>query len=98
MWRSPRSEELVRTRATDGLGKGPDSAAKSPYPGGYARGSMDWLTVRLIMRIADIVAAAAIAGRGQFFSRPSRARAELANEVRLGLGSLTGACAVPSTG
>lgn len=43
------------------------------------------------MRIADIVVAAAtIAGRRQFFSRPGLARAELANEVRLGQGSLTG--------
>ncbi len=48
---------------------------------------MNWLTVRLIMRIADIVVAATtIAGRRQFFSRPGLAPAELANEVRLGQG------------
>lgn len=48
---------------------------------------MNWLTVRLIMRTADIVVAATtIAGRRQFCSRPSLARAELANEVRLGQG------------
>jgi hypothetical protein len=50
------------------------------------------------MRIADIVmAVTTIAGRRQFFSRLSLARAELANEVRLGQGSLTGACSAPLT-
>ena len=58
---------------------------------------MEWLTVTQIMKIADIVmAAATIAGRRQLFSRPSLARAELASEVRLGQGSLIGACAAPS--
>jgi hypothetical protein len=63
---------------------------RAAIPGGYLRGSMSWLTVRLIMRIAGMAAAATIAGRGPFFPMPSRARVRLAKQLRLAPGSLTG--------
>jgi hypothetical protein len=51
------------------------------------------------MRIAHVVmAAAAMAGLGQFFWGPRRARAGLASEARPGGGSLTGTGAAASTG
>jgi hypothetical protein len=51
------------------------------------------------MRIAHVVVAAAtIAGRGQFFWGPGRARTRLAGKARLGGGSLPGAGVASSAG
>lgn len=79
------------TRALPGAVPGvPIRAQKPAIPGGYLRGTMSWRTVRLIMRIAETAAAATIAGRGPFFSMPSRTRARLARQLRLALSLLTG--------
>ena len=54
-----------------------------------ARDSMNWVTVRLIMRIVlGVAAAAAAAGLEQCSWKPGWARAGLAREARLGRGSL----------
>jgi hypothetical protein len=62
-----------------------------------ARDSIKWVTVRLIMRIAHgVAAAAAAAGLEQFSRRPGRARAGLARAARPGRGLLPGRAASPA--
>src|SRR5215468_2257539 len=67
------------------------SAAQVTIGGGQAHVSMNWVTVRRIMRIAHVVVAAAtMAWRGQFFWGPRRADAALASKARLARRSFTG--------
>jgi len=85
--------EVVRMCAADGpVPKLPVLPPQSSIAGGQAHGSMNWVTMRRIMRIAYVVVAAAtIAGRGLFFWGPSRAGALLPSAARLARESLTGA-------
>src|SRR5262245_25019426 len=89
--------EVTLCRARELLGPRPGvvGSAASGIAGQHqaacptARESMNWVTVRLIMRIAHGVAAAATAvGLKQFSWRPGGARAGLAREARLGQGLL----------
>ena len=81
------SEELVRVCAAGWPMQWLPVLPLRPYSPRGARASMNWVTARRIMRIAHVVVAAAtMAGRGQFFWEPSRAGAALASKARLAPG------------